>query len=62
VLPVEGKSLMPVCHFELERSDYLTERRGGHTLEATADVSDAKVLEFAPCGLGLPATRLVPRA
>lgn len=56
-LPVEGKSLMPLCHFELEQSDYLSERGGGHTLEATAEIANARVLEFPPCGLRLLATR-----
>lgn len=56
-LPVEGKSLMPMCHFDLECSDYLTERGGGHTLESTAELADARVLEFPPCGLGLLATK-----
>lgn len=55
-LPVEGKSLMPLCHFELEQSTYLNEG-GGHTLEASAEIGNARVLEFAPCGLGLLTTR-----
>ena len=58
-LPVEAKSLMPLCHFELEQSDYLSEQGGGHTLEASAEIANAKVLEFAPCALGQCTTRCV---
>ena len=56
-IPVEGKSLMPFCHFELEESDYLSERGGGHTLEPNVEIASAKVLEFSPCGVGQVATR-----
>ena len=56
-ISVEAKSLMPLCHFELEQSDYVSERGGGHTLEASVELSNAKVLEFSPCGIGQLATR-----
>lgn len=52
-LPVEGKSLMPLCHFDLAESDYLNRRvGGGHTLESS-EIVGAKIVEFSPCTLGL---------
>lgn len=52
LLPAEGKSLMPLCHFELEESDYLSEKGGGYLLEGNTETTSARVLEFAPCSLG----------
>ena len=60
-LPVSGSSLMPYCHFELEPSDYLSERvsgdlsRGGGGAFATTsvDLASTRVIEFSSCGVGL---------
>lgn len=68
-LPVSGNSLMPYCHFELEPSDYLSQRassaelaRGGAGAFATAagssvDVASTRVIEFSSCGVGLKNTK-----
>ena len=57
---VGGSSLMPYCHFELEPSDYLTERasgdlsRGGEAFGTTSvDPASTRVIEFSACGVGL---------
>lgn len=53
-LVTRGKCLMPYCHFELEQSDYLTERR---ELDVDINISEAKILEFPPSGIGVTSTR-----
>ena len=61
-LPVCGSSLMPYCHFELEPSDYLSQRasgdvtRGGGTFAtsgASVDPASTRVIEFSSCGVGI---------
>jgi hydrocephalus-inducing protein len=65
-LHVCGSSLMPYCHFELEPSDYLTERasggdlpsRGGEPFGSTSiDLASTRVIEFSACGVGLKNVR-----
>ena len=68
-LQVCGSSLMPYCHFELEPSDYLTERasglgggdlscRGGEPFGSTSvDLASTRVIEFSACGVGLKNVR-----
>ncbi len=57
-IPVEGKSLMPFCHFELEHNDYLNEREENENLTANiTELTNSRVVEFSPCGMGLVATR-----
>lgn len=57
VLPVEGQSLMPYCHFDLEQSDYLSQREGGAVFTAsgatTIDHTSTRVIEFGSCGVGV---------
>ena len=57
-LPVSGTSLMPLCHFELESSDYLDECVS-NTLVAGAvvDHSNTRVLEFSVHGVGVVSTK-----
>ena len=62
-LPISGNSLMPYCHFELEPSDYLTQRassaemtRGGGTFArggTSVDLASTRVIEFSSCGVGV---------
>lgn len=65
-LQVCGSSLMPYCHFELEPSDYLTERasgsdlscRGGEPFSSTSvDLASTRVIEFSACGVGFKNVR-----
>ncbi|XP_074748293.1 hydrocephalus-inducing protein homolog isoform X5 [Strix uralensis] len=51
---VKGRSLMPLCHFELEDSDYITAKRRVPELQgpkgATLDL-DTRVIEFEAVGV-----------
>ena len=70
-LPVSGSSLMPYCHFELEPSDYLTERASGGltrgavgggvfaTAGSSVDVASTRVIEFSSCGVSLKTIKYV---
>lgn len=66
-LRVGGSSLMPYCHFELEPSDYLTQRasgdlpgRGGGPFGTTSvDLASTRVIEFSACGVGLKNVKYV---
>ncbi|XP_060779913.1 hydrocephalus-inducing protein homolog [Neoarius graeffei] len=59
VIAVNGRSMMPYCHFHLEDSGYLTDNRWNHELPgpqetiptATLD-PDTKVIEFISTGVG----------
>ena len=63
VFPVSGSSMMPYCHFELEPSDYLSNRsssvdlsRGGGAFATTGtsvDLASTRVIEFSSRGVGL---------
>ena len=60
VLPIEGKSLMPFCHFELEPSDYLNKRGSDEGLGSTnVEMANIRVIEFEACRVGLTSTRSV---
>jgi len=52
-LPVSGRSLMPMCHFELEHSDYLDANHVPATLAAKVDHTNTRVLEFSVHGVGV---------
>lgn len=51
---MNGRSLMPDCHFELEDSDYITAKRRSPELQgpkgATLD-PNTRVIEFAAIGV-----------
>lgn len=55
---------MPYCHFELEHSDYLTQRRAGDgsgqagsAFGSSLDPSSTRVIEFHSCGIGVKITK-----
>ena len=57
-LKVQGQSLMPYCHFELEESNYLAQRqvetRGGLGTRAGPAVdSSTRVIEFHSRGISV---------
>ena len=60
MIAVQGRSLMPYCHFELDHSDYLTSgrrsanQRGpfGSAVGTALDIN-TKVIEFHSCGVGV---------
>ena len=48
---------MPYCHFDLEHSDYLSQRGAGGVFAssgtATIDLPSTRVIEFGSCGVGV---------
>ena len=61
-LAVQGRSLMPYCHFELEHSDYLSRRAADSGVRDRApgvavDPSSTRVIEFNSCGVGIKNTK-----
>lgn len=64
MVTVQGRVLMPCCHFELEESDYLTSGRRSATQKGpfgagagTALEPNTKVIEFHSCGVGVKVTK-----
>ncbi len=55
-IPVSGKALMPLCHFELERSDYL-DKHLPSTGPANMDHSNTRVIQFSVHGVGVVTTK-----
>ena len=56
---VRGNSLMPYCHFDLESSDYLSQRSsdnrepsGFSSSVAAFDTASTRIIEFNSCGVG----------
>ncbi|KAM6252821.1 hydrocephalus-inducing protein homolog [Porphyrio hochstetteri] len=52
---VKGRSLMPICHFDLEDSDYITAKRRDPELQGPEEPEldlNRKVIEIAAVGLG----------
>ena len=53
---------MPYCHFELEHSDYLSQRAADSSGRDRApgvavDPSSTRVIEFNSCGVGVKNTK-----
>ena len=63
VIALHGKSLLPWCHFELERSNYIKEKRNpelrGPNGAAAGSMLDphTQVIEFEVCGINTKLTR-----
>jgi hypothetical protein len=61
-IQLTGSSLRPLCHFELEESDYLTSERRNMELGNTSNVMpvtdpSTRVIEFFSCGIKVKNTR-----
>jgi len=64
MVTVQGRAVMPYCHFELEESDYLTSGKRSATQRGpfgagvgTALEPNTKVIEFHSCGVGVKDTK-----